>query len=210
MFGKRLKIFTLLGFEVRIDLSWFFIALFITWSLSEGLFPYFYKNLTTQTYWFMGIAGTLGLFLSVVIHEFAHSLVARRYGMDMKGITLFIFGGVAEMGDEPSSPKVEFLMAIAGPFTSIVLSLFFLALAHWTRNFGEPVFGVLRIFMGDQRHLSRLQSGAGLSPGRGQDSALHPLGHQGRSQVGYPHLCQYRLFFCNCLNRPGLYTSCPG
>ena len=148
MFGKRLKIFTLLGFEVRIDLSWFFIALFITWSLSEGLFPYFYKNLTTQTYWFMGIAGTLGLFLSVVIHEFAHSLVARRYGMPMKGITLFIFGGVAEMGDEPSSPKVEFLMAIAGPFISIVLSLFFLALAHWTRNLGEPVFGVLRYLWG--------------------------------------------------------------
>ena len=210
MFGKRLKIFTLLGFEVRIDLSWFFIALFITWSLSEGLFPYFYKNLTTQTYWFMGIAGTLGLFLSVVIHEFAHSLVARRYGMDMKGITLFIFGGVAEMGDEPSSPKVEFLMAIAGPFISIVLSLFFLASSPLDEKSRRTGLRGAAIFVGDQWHLSRLQSGAGLSPGRGQDSALHPLGHQGRSQVGYPHLCQYRLFFCNCLNRPGLYTSCPG
>ena len=83
----------------------------------------------------MGIAGTLGLFLSVVIHEFAHSLVARRYGMDMKGITLFIFGGVAEMGDEPSSPKVEFLMAIAGPVTSIVLSLFFLAFSPLDEKF---------------------------------------------------------------------------
>ena len=125
MFGKRVTIFKLLGFEVRLDLSWFFIAIFITWSLAEGLFPYFYKDLSSQTYWLMGIAGTLGLFLSVVIHEFAHSLVARHYGMQMKGITLFIFGGVAEMGDEPSSPKVEFLMAIAGPATSILLALFF-------------------------------------------------------------------------------------
>ena len=131
MFGKRVKIFKLLGFEVRLDLSWFFIAVFITWSLAAGLFPYFYKNLPAQTYWFMGIIGTLGLFLSIIVHEFAHSLVARHYGMPMKGITLFIFGGVAEMGDEPNSPKVEFLMAIAGPLTSILLALFFSALAVW-------------------------------------------------------------------------------
>jgi Zn-dependent protease/predicted transcriptional regulator len=150
MFGKRIKIFKLLGFEVRLDLSWFFIALFITWSLAAGLFPYFYKDLSTQTYWFMGIAGTLGLFLSIVIHEFAHSLVARHYGMPMKGITLFIFGGVAEMGDEPSSPKVEFLMAIAGPITSILLGLFFTALATWAKRAGSTlaVFGVLQYLGG--------------------------------------------------------------
>ncbi len=128
MFGKRVKIFKLLGFEVRLDLSWFFIAIFITWSLSKGLFPYYYRDLSPQTYWFMGIAGTLGLFLGIIIHEFAHSLVARHYGMPMKGITLFIFGGVAEMGDEPTSPKVEFLMALAGPITSLILALLFLRL----------------------------------------------------------------------------------
>jgi Zn-dependent protease/predicted transcriptional regulator len=146
MFEKRVKIFNLLGFEVRLDLSWFFIAAFITWSLSEGLFPYFYKDLSKQTYWLMGIAGTLGLFLGVVIHEFAHSLVARHYGMPMKGITLFIFGGVAEMGDEPASPKIEFLMAIAGPVTSIILGLIFFVLAALVKqaNVSVPVFGVLQ------------------------------------------------------------------
>jgi Zn-dependent protease len=146
MFGKRVKIFSLLGFEVRLDLSWFFIAVFIAWSLSAGLFPYYYKDLSPLTYWLMGIAGTLGLFLGIVIHEFAHSLVARHYGMPMKGITLFIFGGVAEMGDEPSSPKVEFLMAIAGPVTSIILALIFLGLAAWAEQADAPLalFGVLR------------------------------------------------------------------
>jgi Zn-dependent protease/predicted transcriptional regulator len=150
MFGKRVKIFKLLGFEVRLDLSWFFIAIFITWSLAAGLFPYFYKNLSTITYWFMGIVGTLGLFVSIVIHEFAHSLVARHYGMPMKGITLFIFGGVAEMGDEPSSAKVEFLMAIAGPITSILLALFFTGLAFWSKRAEAPlaVFGVLQYLGG--------------------------------------------------------------
>jgi len=69
----------------------------------------------------MGIASALGLFGSIVVHELSHSLVARRRGLPMKGITLFIFGGVAEMGEEPSSAKTEFLMAIAGPIASILL-----------------------------------------------------------------------------------------
>jgi Zn-dependent protease/predicted transcriptional regulator len=146
MFEKRVHLFNLLGFEVRLDLSWFFIAIFITWSLSHGLFPYYYPDLSSQTYWLMGLAGTLGLFVSIVIHEFAHSLVARHYGLPMKGITLFIFGGVAEMGDEPTSPKVEFLMAIAGPIISIVLGLIFFGLAFGSRqaHVSRPVYGVLQ------------------------------------------------------------------
>ena len=65
-----------------------------------------YTKLLRQSYWFMGVAGALGLFLSIIVHEFSHSYVAKRYGLPMKGITLFIFGGVAEMGDEPPSAKV--------------------------------------------------------------------------------------------------------
>ncbi len=193
MFGKRVKIFKLLGFEVRLDLSWFLIAIFITWSLSVGLFPYFYKDLSPQTYWFMGIAGTLGLFLSIVIHEFAHSLVARHYGMPMKGITLFIFGGVAEMGDEPNSPKVEFLMAIAGPVTSILLALFFTALAAWTRNLDTPVFGVLQYLGGINGILAafNLVPAFPLDGGRILRSILWGIGHNLRwatrvsSKIGY-------------------------
>lgn len=145
MFGKRLKLFKLLGFEVRLDLSWIFIAILVVWSLSAGFFPHFYQDLSTQTYWVMGVVGALGLFASIVVHEFAHSLVARQFGMPMKGITLFIFGGVAEMGEEATSPKGEFFMAIVGPLTSIALAALFYGGAWLGRNsiWSTSVFGVL-------------------------------------------------------------------
>jgi len=122
MFGKRVPLFTLFGFEVKVDASWIFIAVLIVWTLATGFFPAHYRSLAPQSYWLMGVVGALGLFLSIIFHEFCHSLVARRYGLPMKGITLFIFGGVAEMGDEPSEPKVEFLMSAAGPLSSFLLS----------------------------------------------------------------------------------------
>jgi Zn-dependent protease/CBS domain-containing protein len=125
MIGKRFKLFKLFGFEVGIDLSWVIIAILIAWSLSTGFFPVQYKNLSTQTYWVMGIIGAAGLFLSIIAHEFCHSLVARKSGMPMKGITLFIFGGVAEMGDEPPSAKAEFLIAVVGPLSSIAIAAIF-------------------------------------------------------------------------------------
>jgi len=145
MFGKRLKLFKLLGFEVRLDLSWIFIAILVVWSLSAGFFPHFYQDLSTQTYWVMGVVGALGLFASIVVHEFAHSLVARQFGMPMKGITLFIFGGVAEMGEEATSPKGEFFMAIVGPLTSIALAALFYGGAWLGRDsiWSTSVFGVL-------------------------------------------------------------------
>lgn len=145
MFEKRLKLFKLMGFEVGVDLSWVFIAILIAWSLSTGFFPFHYENLSTQTYWLMGIIGALGLFASIIIHEFSHSVTARRYGMEMKGITLFIFGGVAEMDDEPPSPGAEFMMAIMGPIASILLGIGFYLLYQLGNQFGwrDPVNGVI-------------------------------------------------------------------
>ena len=123
MFGRRIKLFELFGFEVRIDLSWIIIAVLIAWSLAVGFFPFRYKNLSVQTYWVMGVVGAIGFFLSVIFHEIFHSLVAREFGIPMKGITLFIFGGVSEMGEEPPNAKAEFLVAMVGPLSSIVLAL---------------------------------------------------------------------------------------
>ncbi|MFP4038096.1 MAG: site-2 protease family protein [Desulfobacteraceae bacterium] len=145
MFGKRFRLFNLLGFEVRVDLSWVVIAVLIAWSLSTGLFPLQYKGLSHQTYWVMGIIGAAGLFFSIIVHEFAHSVVARRHGMPMKGITLFIFGGVAEMGEEPPSPKSEFLMAIAGPISSFAIAVFFYLIqaAGKTAGLSQAVNGVM-------------------------------------------------------------------
>jgi Zn-dependent protease/CBS domain-containing protein len=146
MFGKSIHLFTIFGFKVGIDFTWFFLAVLVAWSLAVGLFPAYYKGYSTGTYWWMGAAGAAGLFLSIVFHEFWHSIVARRYGLPMKGITLFIFGGVAEMEEEPANPKTELLMAIAGPISSVVLGIFFLLVA-WggiTANWPGPVWGVLQ------------------------------------------------------------------
>jgi Zn-dependent protease len=145
MFGKSIKLFKLFGFEVKIDLSWIIIAILIAWSLSIGFFPFHYKNLSAQAYWSMGIIGALGLFLSVIFHEMCHSLVARRYGIPMKGITLFIFGGVAEMGDEPHSPRAEFMMAIVGPLSSILIALvaYGIYVLGRARGWVLPVVGVI-------------------------------------------------------------------
>lgn len=121
MFIRRFELFRIFGFPIRIDLSWFIIVALITWSLAEHLFPNLNDSLTTTAYWTMGFAGAIGLFVSVLLHELGHAVVARRCGMRMNGITLFIFGGVAEMQDEPPSAKDEFLVAIGGPVVSVAL-----------------------------------------------------------------------------------------
>jgi Zn-dependent protease len=76
-----------------------------------------------KTYWVMGVVGAIGFFLSVIFHEIFHSLVARKFGIPMKGITLFVFGGVSEMGEEPPNAKAEFLVAMVGPLSSIAIAL---------------------------------------------------------------------------------------
>jgi Zn-dependent protease len=144
MFGKRFTLFKILGFSVHMDLSWLIIALLVTWSLAQGFFPYRYEGLSALTYWTMGVAGAAGLFFSIIFHELCHSLVARRFGLPMKGITLFVFGGVAEMDEEPPSPKSEFFMAIAGPLSSIALGLTLAAVAATTKEMLPlTVYGVI-------------------------------------------------------------------
>lgn len=139
MFTKRYPLFKLLGFEVKIDLTWLILAILVTASLAQGLFPVLYEGLTVETYWLMGIAGTLGLFFSIVFHELSHSLVARQFGFPIKGITLFIFGGVAEMDEEPPSAKSEFYMAIMGPIASFVLAFAFYGLYLFTTAINGPI-----------------------------------------------------------------------
>lgn len=145
MFGKRIKLFKIFDFEVHIDLSWIVIAVLISWSLSTGVFPYQFRGLSSGVYWTMGILGALGLFLSIILHELSHSLVARRQGIPMRGITLFMFGGVAEMGKEPPTPKAEFLMAVVGPLSSFAIAfLFYGALGFGIQNeWSLPVIGIL-------------------------------------------------------------------
>ncbi len=143
--GHRFTLFSLFGFKVRVDISLLFLALLVTWSLASAVFPRQLPGLDHATYWWMGVAGTIGLFFSLIFHELSHSLVARRYGLPIRGITLFIFGGVAEMSDEPPSAKAEFWMALAGPAASILLALSAWALSELGAEAGvpEPVTAVV-------------------------------------------------------------------
>jgi len=145
-FGTPITLFKMFGFSVRMNFSWIIIAVLVTWSLATQIFPMSHKGYSQVVYWWMGLAGMLGLFVSVVFHELCHSLVARRFDLQMKGITLFIFGGVAEMTEEPKSPKAEFLMAIAGPASSVALALVFYAVAYGGQSLElpEPVTGTIR------------------------------------------------------------------
>lgn len=123
MFSNSIKLFDILGFKIKLDPSWFLIAALIVWSLSDGYFPQTVQGLTRGSYILLAILAMLGLFACLILHELAHSLVARRFGLGIGGITLFLFGGVAELEHEPASPLSEFYIAIAGPIMSLVLAL---------------------------------------------------------------------------------------
>jgi Zn-dependent protease len=138
MFTHRVKLFALFGFQVWIDASWLLIATLIAWTLAGGVFPAAVPGLEAGTYCWMAIAATIGLLFSIVFHETAHSLVARRYGIEIRGITLFVFGGVAEMPSEPESPRAEFLMALAGPVASLALSAALFGLSGLTEWLHGP------------------------------------------------------------------------
>jgi Zn-dependent protease/CBS domain-containing protein len=123
LFGRPIELFRIFGFAVRIDPSWFIVAVLVTVSFATVVFPSRLPGQTAAGYWLMGVAGALVYFLSVVLHELSHSLFARTYGVEMRGITLFIFGGVAEMPGEPPSPLAEFVIAAAGPAASFAIAL---------------------------------------------------------------------------------------
>ncbi|HEX9768303.1 MAG TPA: site-2 protease family protein [Kiloniellales bacterium] len=127
---KHWSLFKLFGINVQIDASWLILALLVTWSLAQGVFPHYYPDLRPATYWSMGFVSMIGLVLSIVLHETSHALVARRHGLPISKITLFVFGGVAELTEEPKTARTEFLMAIAGPIASGALALGFFVAAR--------------------------------------------------------------------------------
>jgi Zn-dependent protease len=124
MFGSRWQLFRLGGIPIRLDASWLLILALLTWSLALG-FRVQAPDLGEGGAWLLGLAEALAFFVCIILHELGHALVARRNGIALQGITLFLFGGVAEMEGEPPSPGGEFLMAIAGPVVSAVLAIIF-------------------------------------------------------------------------------------
>jgi Zn-dependent protease/CBS domain-containing protein len=127
MGGFRLG--SVFGFEIRIDYSWFVIAFLILWSLSAGVFPMRLPDLAPATYLAMGVVGTVLFFASLVAHELSHSLVARTRGVEVAGITLFVFGGMAHTRGEADNPEDELAIAGVGPLASLVLAIGFWVMA---------------------------------------------------------------------------------
>ena len=124
---RSIQILKLFGIPIRIDPSWILIFLLLTYQLATIIFPFelglrFRRGISWEVIALAVIASLL-LFASVVAHELAHALMARWRGVSVLGITLFIFGGVAQIGDEPDSPATEFLIAIVGPLISFVLAI---------------------------------------------------------------------------------------
>lgn len=118
----------LFGIQIRIDWSWLLILLLVTWSLGSS-FAQAHSNWARATVWGVALLAALLFFASVLLHELAHSLVARARGIPVRNITLFLFGGVSSIQHDPESPGVEFWMAIVGPLTSLVLGAILLLVA---------------------------------------------------------------------------------
>ncbi|HVJ55857.1 MAG TPA: site-2 protease family protein [Aliidongia sp.] len=120
------------------DASWLLLAALISWTLAESVFPGIAPDLSSGTYWWMAGTATIGLLFSIVFHELAHSIVARQYGIAIRGITLFIFGGIADMEGEPGTAKSELLMAAAGPAASFLLAAILFALFTYAGVWAAP------------------------------------------------------------------------
>jgi len=146
MLSNSFRLFTIRGIEVGVHFSWLIIFGLVTWSLSTYVFPSVpgIAPMSTIEYWILGALTAILLFASVLIHELAHSFVALARGLEAKSITLFIFGGVSNLGGEAKSASTEFLVAIVGPLTSFVLAaLAFGAASVITQPHAELVLSYL-------------------------------------------------------------------
>ncbi len=115
----------IIGIPIGLDYSWFLIFALLTWSLATHYYPAEFKNWPATQYWIVGALTVIVMFGSVLLHELGHSVVALRYKVPVRSITLFVFGGVAQIGAEPPSAIAEFWIAIAGPITSFALAILF-------------------------------------------------------------------------------------
>ncbi len=122
----------ILGIPIGLDYSWFLIFILLTWTLATGYFPQEFKGWPVAEYWAVGSVTALMLFVSVLLHELGHSVVALRYNIPVRKITLFIFGGIAQIAAEPPYAAAEFWIAIAGPLVSFTLA---------------GLFGILQLFV---------------------------------------------------------------
>ncbi len=138
-----LRIGKIFGIDIYIHISWVIILVLLTWSLAVGWFPVLYHGFSAVTYWVLGFIAAVLLFVSVLLHELAHSVVARARGLPVKNITLFIFGGVSNIEKEPGSPGVEFQMAVVGPLTSLLIGVLAFVLLFLLGQYSSALAAIL-------------------------------------------------------------------
>lgn len=136
------------GIPVRIHISWFLIFILVAWNLAGVVFPQRHPGWPSGLYLGAGVVTGLLFFASVLLHELAHSFVALRRGLPVRDITLFIFGGVSEISEEPQTPTTEFLMAVVGPVTSLLLGGLLLAAGALLRGSLE-FLAALCLYLGE-------------------------------------------------------------
>jgi Zn-dependent protease/predicted transcriptional regulator len=143
-----LRIASIAGIAIYIHVSWILILVFLTFSLATGWFPSSSPGYSTATYFLLGFISAVLLFVSVLLHELAHSFVARARGLPVKNITLFIFGGVSNIEQEPQTPGTEFSMAFVGPLASLLIGALFYGVFVLVRGHQwliEPILSYLAI-----------------------------------------------------------------
>ena len=131
------RIGKLFSIELRVDWSWLFIFVLLTWNL-VSVFTQWHPDWSAPEAFFIAGTASLAFFAGVVLHELAHALVAMSYGLRVRNITLFLFGGVSNIEREPPSAKAEFFTAIVGPITSIALGILFLVVASLVTSVSMP------------------------------------------------------------------------
>jgi len=137
--NRSIHLITILGIPIEINYTWFIVFFLVTWTLAKGYFPVALPNAPTVVYWSVSIIAAMLLFATLLAHELSHSAVAIRNNLPIKGITLFVFGGVAHLSKEPQTPAVEFRMAAAGPLCSFGLSFIFFVLTQLFYNLRFPM-----------------------------------------------------------------------
>ena len=192
----------ILGIPIGLDYSWFLIFALLTWSLATSYYPAEFKNWPVAQYWIVGAVTAILMFASVLLHELGHSVVAMRYKIPVRSITLFIFGGVAQIGAEPPSAIAEFWIAIAGPVTSFALAIFFGLL--------QPMVGALAPLLALAKYLAYINGSLALFnliPGFpvGWWSSLsgHRLGDHPQLAPSHPRRRQFGAIHCLSLYPPG-------
>jgi Zn-dependent protease len=143
MKNNTIRLFRIYGIPVGLDPSWFLVFALITWALAISYFPDEFKSWTWLQYWSIAAITSLLFFVCVLLHELGHSLVARKFDLPVKSVTMFIFGGVSEISAGPKNAWAEFAIAFSGPLTSIFLAGFFYAIEAFSTAL-SPVYAVAK------------------------------------------------------------------